>query len=329
MKNLKERTERYLSRMSKSEISLTRVRLNKLPLVMRERFTLFRTSIFGREWLFAIEFEDWDIGTPSEYRDQSHKLAAAAEKPVVLVLSGISAAVRNRMTQMNVPFVVPESQVFLPVSLINLQETCPRRAFSKGKKLSPTAQALLLYHIIRGGLELLSSKQIAGKLGYSEMTISKARSELEANQLCEVSRQGKELQLRFIFAPSELWIQAQSLLRSPVQKRHWVHWDQPEASARLAGISALSQRSNLADDKIHTFALKKQNFRLLMEQGKFHECEDRHEANARIESWSYDPTLLSDENAVDPLSLYLSLRDNPDERVQSELESMMDKFQWR
>jgi hypothetical protein len=315
--------------MSDTPVELTPISSGKLPLYLRERFELFSAKLFGRDWLLAVEMEDWDVGTPSEYRDQVKKLTNTLKKPVVLVLSALTSTMRNRLVQMNVPFVAPNSQIFLPVSLIDLRETFPRQEVERGRKLSPTAQVMVLHQILRGELESLSSKLIAAKLGYSEMGISKARSELEANQLCDVIRQGKEMRLSFTLSSRQLWEEANPLLRSPVYRQHAVKWSQPIPTAKLAGVSGLSLRSNLADDDIQTYAIMKRDFRHLLEQGEFYGCSDRHEADAWIETWSYNPGLLSDQNVVDELSLYLSLRYNPDERVQSELKAMMENFPWR
>ncbi len=41
-----------------------------------------------------------------------------------------------------------------------------------------------------------------------------------------------------------------------------------------------------------------------------------------VEVWTYPPTSLSRDNAVDPLSLYLSLRDHVDDRVEQARETL-------
>ena len=43
----------------------------------------------------------------------------------------------------------------------------------------------------------------------------------------------------------------------------------------------------------------------------------------QIEQWIYDPSLFGKNGSVDPISFYLSLRDDPDERVQEALEDMV------
>lgn len=329
MNPLLEKTERYLKRIAGDVRPFVQETAGSLPLLLRERYQLYRARLFGRDWLLAMEADGWDVGTPSEYRNQVDQLAQKAGGQVVLVLPSVSSTVRNRMVQMNVPFIVPDAQVFLPVAMINLQETHGSILPGKGEALSPTAQVLVLRQILRGGLDATSSKQVAGLLGYSNMAISKARTELEINKLCVIVRKGKEIQTRFNQSAQELWRDALPMLRTPVAKRHWVQWKGPVADARLAGISALARVSDLAEDAIPTYAMKKQAFQSLLEQGKVHGCPDRHEAHARIEAWNYAPALLADGPAVDPLSLYLSLREDPDERVQLAMSSMMEDLAWR
>ncbi len=56
--------------------------------------------------------------------------------------------------------------------------------------------------------------------------------------------------------------------------------------------------------------------------------EAADDAGLEIEVWRYSPRLLYDREAVDRLSLYLDLREDEDERVQSALEEMMRGVEW-
>ena len=47
-----------------------------------------------------------------------------------------------------------------------------------------------------------------------------------------------------------------------------------------------------------------------------------------IEVWRYDPDLLAKNGVIDPLSLYLSIRANDDERIQIELKDLMNSIKW-
>lgn len=47
-----------------------------------------------------------------------------------------------------------------------------------------------------------------------------------------------------------------------------------------------------------------------------------------VETWTYDPAILSRGNLVDPLSLYLSVRDSSDERMQQAARSVLEQPSW-
>lgn len=329
MNTILDRVLRYLGELLGDRPQVKEWAADALPLHLRERYRLFRTHLFGREWVLAVEGDGWEPGTPSEYRSHARQLEQTAAVPVVLAVASMPAAVRNRMVQMNVPFLVPGTQVFLPLCMVNLQERHGESSPSSGRPLSPTAQVMVLYQILRGGLEIMPSKQIAKTLGYSEMAIVKARSELEANRLCASRRYGKEVRLECDLPSRQLWDSALPFLRPPVFKRHWCRVTRPFPDSKAAGITALAERSDLSDDPTPTCAIEKKRFQELLEEGVLHGCPHREDANARIEAWTYDPALLADGKSVDPLSLFLSLRDDPDERVQASLAVMMEGLTWR
>jgi hypothetical protein len=59
---------------------------------------------------------------------------------------------------------------------------------------------------------------------------------------------------------------------------------------------------------------------------KFNEVEGLY----KIEVWKYPTTMpfLSNKNVVDKLSLYLSMKDEPDARIEKELEIMIEEMKW-
>jgi len=330
MKDLRNRAEGYLTKLDERLGPFVPRSIPSLPLYMRERFSVFAARVFGRNWLLAIEEDGWDAGAPTEYRQHWQQLKqATGENHVAIVLPCLSSTVRNRMIALGVPFLIPDTQIYLPESITLLTETFVALASGHGKQLSPPAQVLLLLQIQRGGLDDLSAKELSARLGYCRASISNAISELEQHNLCETHRKGKEQRVHFKDATFGLWQSALPLLRSPVQKTLFVRWTNLVEGAKRGGISALAQRSQLAEDPLPVFAIPEKRVRGGLEQGQLNGCADRYEANAEIEVWRYDPALLSDGPDVDPLSLYLSLRGNQDERVQAELADMIEGLSWR
>lgn len=334
MQVTKQRLIKYLEEVTGSEPELqwNLAELTaKLPLYLRSRYTLSSLNIFGRRCLLAIESSDWELGTPAEYAAHSQTLQRELNESVAIVLPVVPSYARNRMVQSGTQFIVPGSQMFLPAMMIDLRErfSTPAPKSTTGKSLTPTTQCILFYHILRRPLNGMPLTEIAEHVGYSKMNISRAKDELEAAGLCSTTRQGRSVVLKFSIHGRELWEKALPLLKSPVRKCHWVDWQEIVYPALPAGMTALSHSTMIADDRIPTYALLQNTFRTNLEKGLFRGCPAPSEANVQLEAWSYNPLLLAEGNQVDPLSLYLSLKENYDERVQQQLETLMTEVKWK
>ena len=328
MLSLKQRLLAYLEALSGERPDLVEENAFALPLFLRERYAIYSARLFGQRFLLALEREGWETGAPAEYGKHLEALGMKLDGTVVLVLPILPSYARNRMVQMGIPFIVPGSQTFIPNAFIDLRETF-HRAYPKGRqKLSPAAQCTVLYHILRGSLAGIPLKEVAKKTRYSPMMTTKVKDELEALQICKSTRSGRSMIMDFMATGQPLWEQVSSHLVSPVKKNKWVRWDQPDHPGLLAGMSALSRRTMIADDRLPTYALPLAAFQELLEKGTIVGCPDAEHAKARIEIWSYVPDLLSEGPTVDPLSLYLSLRDATDERVLQQLEELIQEVKW-
>lgn len=324
LENLKE----YLKTLLGTETGLQLVEMPNLPLFLRERFAFYRTDLFGHPWTMAFENEAWETGSPGEYEKQANLLRPHFEAPVVFVLDSIDSIARQRMLQKGLPFIVPGTQCYLPGALVDFRERFPRKGIQGRDTLSPAAQLVLLYHLQRKHLDGWPLNQIARVLGYSTMTLSKVKDELEEAGLCEVHRKGRSVSLRFVSEGRELWDLAKEKLSSPVRKTLWAQWATPGYPALRAGISALSEKTMINEDRLPTYALSQVMLEGWLRKGTIIRCPDSETANAKMEGWAYEPKLLGDNLNVDVLSLYLSLRDSHDERVQKELEQLIQGVHW-
>jgi len=348
---LRESLVTYLDSVTGERPALRPMAVSALPLFLRERYACYEVRLFGRDYVLAMEGRDWDAGSPAQYETQSRALAAKLGRDVILVLRALSPYSRRRLIRLNIPFIVPESQLFLPLVMIDLRERYAAADNTSGKRLSPTAQLIVISHLLHRIEDDLSLQKIAEKLGCSPMMVTKAKDELEAAGLCDTGRQGRSVVLIFRAQGKVLWHKALPLLASPVLKTCWLRWEHPGYPALLAGITALSQKTMLADDPLPTYALDRESFRANLEGGLYRGCPGPEEATVRMEAWRYNPLLLGAEGVkaktsrylesigshpkpqtisttVDPLSLYLSLRDNNDERVQQQLEHLMESVPW-
>ena len=129
------------------------------------------------------------------------------------------------------------------------------------------------------------------------------KTTLEAAHLCEAIREGRSHRLRLTLSGRALWEKALPLLSSPVRSRHWIEASTRTVPALPAGLTALSQRTLLEDDRLPTYAVSKKSLPALRDNRTFHQTRGSEEATFKLEAWHYDPVVLSKHTAVDPLSV--------------------------
>jgi hypothetical protein len=297
-----------------------------LPLFLREQFEFAEVELFGHRMLLAVERTPPDELSASQYARNAAMLRQGLGQDVVLVMAKLPSYLRNRLVREGVPFIVPGAQMFLPMLMIDLRERFSKLASRIPDKLSPVSQLVVVYQILREPEAHVPLAQLGGRLAYSPQAMSFAQEELQDAKLCEVRRAGKMIFLEFALRGKALWDKAEPLMASPVRRTQWVRWGQPRARAVAAGTTALSQTSMLAEDPIATYAMRDRELVAAFEKGQLLGCNGREEADARMESWKYDPWVLAENGVADPCSLYLSLRGSGDERVQKELPSLINRL---
>lgn len=318
----------YLELLAGERIEPVKMEAAGLPLYLRERYVLWKGAVFGREFVFAMDQCGEESPTATEFANHSTLLSKTLGAAVALVLPGILPALRQRLVVAGVPFVVPGSQAFLPLALIDLRERQPRSNCERGHRLTPAAQTVLLYHLQKESLEGWPLNRIAKAVGYSPIMLTKVKMQLAARGLCVGKIEGRTTRLHFLYQSRTLWDTALPFLANPERHFDWVCWEKPEEPAVLAGLSALGAATLLAAPRIPTYAIRNKEYQGLLKRGEIHKTSQRDVANACIEAWSYDPRLLAKEGRVDDLSLYLTLRDSPDERVQQQLENLLEAVPW-
>jgi hypothetical protein len=74
--------------------------------------------------------------------------------------------------------------------------------------------------------------------------------------------------------------------------------------------------------------MSREHWTSLRQQGAVTVIPMREPSAVEIEMWSYTPSSYRQPGVVDPLSLYLSLRQPTDERVEQALDHMMESLPW-
>nr|WP_315174970.1 MarR family transcriptional regulator [uncultured Flavobacterium sp.] len=311
--------------------------LGNLPMYITQAYKLYNMELFNRD-LVMVELKNEDELSLLQVDKHLQLLKNTFNRVVVLVLENLPAYNRKRLIERGINFIVPGKQLYLPELLIDLREGFSKpRVRIKDNTLMPSAQFLLIYHIIQRNenwkLENNSFKEIAKKLGYTPMAITNAVENLKQHNLIEVYGE-KEKFIKFNLERNELWHTAEqeNLLSSPVLKTVYVDVLPATPFMLKTNTSALSEYSNMNPSKQYYYAIEKNAFYHLKKNNGLVNANDR-EGKYAIEVWKYNPETLVGElpnlhPVVDPLSLYISLKDNHDERVQMALEQIIEKFIW-
>jgi len=296
----------------------------KLPYYITATFRLFNAQLFHRPVMLA-EIKNKTDFTTTQIQKQLHLIADVFNTTVVLLADQLTFINRKRLIEKRINFIVPGKQMYLPDLLVDLRETFQKKRELK-ETLYPSAQYILLYHILRKNdpLENHTLKQLAKKLHYTPMAITKAVADLERNGLC-IAEGKKEKYIRFENNKKELWEKALPLMTSPVIKQ--VFTDEIPVNLALckANASALPQYSEMAAST-HTFTpIEKTLFYSLQKNDQWKNMDDR-EGKYCLEIWKYNPVPLTTTDFVDPLSLYLSMKDSKDERIEMALEKILNDY---
>jgi hypothetical protein len=129
-------------------------------------------------------------------------------------------------------------------------------------------------------------------------------------------------------AGRKLWDRALPLLRTPVKRTIDVGVITRGLPVVDAGLTALARRTMLAAPPIATVATEHRALRRALATREVLPWAAEDEPAKRVEAWAYDPRLLTDDLTADPLSLWLSLRHDPDERVQAALGELLEAVPW-
>ena len=261
---------------------------------------------------------DGDAIPPAQMKKLLDIVVRQTGMVAILTTPRISSYNKVRLVAQKVNFVIPGSQMFLPSLLLEIK---PDRVIGADLKdtIPPFAQFLLHYHLQVAPIAGASSYELSDRFSVSYGTVNKALRWLVSKDLITMDGT-KTKTVQIDLRGRDLWDKALSVLVSPVEQVFYT--DAVLEHQMTSGLNALSTYTMINEDYSQCYAVVKKNLKPL-------DVEiDRRFGENKIQVWKYNPEMLSSTGVVDRLSLYLSMRDDKDERVQIELERLMDEMQW-
>ena len=299
-------------------IPLEKQLFQRLPLYITATYKAQETIIYGQRICLLTAENSEDIQTPDRLSKQMQFVEQKTGLPVVYVFDNVVSYNLKRMIRKGINFIIPGKQLFIPALMMDLRKTT-NKIPQKTILLTPLAQFLLLYHLQKERLNGFTTQQLTDKFTQPYRTVSRAVKKLEELGLCNLVG-GKEKQLLFMEKGKNLWVLALDFLQNPIDRSLFTDNTFNKKQTCSSNINALSHYTMINDDDRYYFAVNKDTAKNLE--------TNKYAGENTIEVWRYNPCLLSNNGFVDKLSLYLSLRNDTDERIQSELEQMINEIQW-
>ena len=295
-----------------------------------------RTEARPSEWRFpayferAYAFEKCFIGgvafvlmndrgllnlTANEIMTHGARVSEATGLAPVYVADTLPGDGRRRMVARRFSFIIPQKGFYLPSLCACMTESMPRKS-QEYSRLGNAAQYLaVLYLNDRTGCEQSITGAMA-ETGYSRMSIIQTFKELV--YFNAGFRKGTRRHFHFLEDKSDVWEELRPVMHSPCVRTVGLERLPEGLNPVPAGTSALCLRSMLSPPEQQEFAVRMRDFNAL---GKIETIHSRY-APFLLQLWNYEPCSM-DDGAVDPYSLFLTLEDSPDDRIQIGLDEMM------
>jgi DNA-binding MarR family transcriptional regulator len=328
---LAEAAEAYVDDTFGERLGLVPVAPTNLPHFIIDRYAIWQGSLNGRTLLLMAIKEILPPGSGATAQYLKHRDLVQRELGadlVLLLLDRAPNAIRRQMVDRKIGFIASGAQLYVPEAFLDLRERAPAFAIASAASISPTTQFLLLAIMQGRGLGDLNLTELADDLGVSIMSISRTLDELEALQLAKAHHVGRQRRLHMLLRGQKLWEAVQAQLQSPVRKVRVVCAQDGEKIGPLAGTSALARYTMLAPPRTETRAILAASWKNLAAADTLRPATAFDDERIEVQTWTYDPRILARNGVIDPLSLYLSVRGSPDERVAQAAEELLERFEW-
>lgn len=319
---------RYLSQVLHTGLFSNVVEANMcgLPRFLSGWYDCATAELAGRCFIF-VEAKGTHAVSATGVARHMAIIAENFRASAILVLPQVTKPGHHRLIENRVAFIVPGSHVYVPELAIVLSDAFAplQKIYRLGRtpgSYGAVAQMLIIREALREEPYPETTTHIAGGFWLNAATIANAAKELIEDGMVTRADSGSQRPLVYSLHGRSLFDAAMGRLDQPVVERHHFVGAADLAGLLLSGESALSRMSMLATPRVPVFATNVREFRGLALRHKLAEC-DEADADVLVEVWRYDPQALSSGQCVDPLSLYLCLKDHRDERVAMCSEEML------
>lgn len=288
--------------------------LSALPLLLRANYDFYSSALLGID-LILLFVKDSDNLTPMQMEKHAQMASDVLGKLPILVIERMPAYNVGRLIARRVNFVIPDKQAFIPQMLTNI--TKPKAEKKVVEQIPPLAQVMILRQLLKQDLSGMTSYKLVEALQSSYPTVNRAVNWLFEHEL--ITMEGVSEKSINFSDKEALLNKALHVCTSPIKR---VVYTDADIQGVAAGVKAMAQYTMINEDEQQCLAMTAEQLKSLCIK------TDNRFGDVRVEVWRYNPALLTDTNIADPLSVYFSLKDNQDDRIQIELEHLITRKPW-
>ena len=289
-----------------------------MPLYIKSAYELYNTSVDGFGVLFAkVKESSFDVRM---HYNAAKKLEALFSCRVVLVFEKLKPTVQKSLMSKQVPFVVVDSQIFMPFAFTQVQtpSILPAKQY---QKLSPNADLILIGYLDEQIHDGMMIKEVARLIQTELRATSIALDVLESLNYLHIEKEGVSKKVYFI-SRNDMYEKLEKEALSPLKYLLYTK-ALPSLETFFSGYSALAHYSSLMDGSMKTLAIAfSSKLPKLLEEIV---C-DKEDAIYAIEVWDRNPAIFSKEQTVHPLYLLRYFKHTEDERTQEALKTIEARY---
>lgn len=306
-------------------VSVEKIALT-LPISFEKRFQYAKMK-FNKESFLLIK--EKRRGSLNSFVTQARTMGRKASMDVILVFTKLSDNEKKQLLQARVPFVDFKGNLFFPPLGLALNANDDVEVF---KELTPSEQLTWIAFLLTKGQKVVDVDLLSQITGLPNSTIYRClRTFKTLNWLNKPNKL-----YTYTASKKELFLKSESFLFNPIKKRLLLSdFDlkkiQTDSRLLYGGTYALSYLTFLAEsDENSSYVISQRQFNKLSLSLSQHVLEGKV-----LEIWRYRPFVSEfwngfkenqDRQFVDPISLYLTLKDDNDPRVEEEIEVLKDNI---
>ena len=306
-------------------VSVEKIALT-LPISFEKRFQYVQMKFHKESFLLIKEKRR---GSLDSFVTQARIMGEKASMDVILVFSKLSDIEKKQLLQARVPFVDFKGNLFFPPLglVLNANDDV-----ATSKELTPSEQLTWIAFLLTKGQKVVDVDMLSQVTGLPNSTIYRC---LRTFKTLDWLNKPKKL-YTYTASKKELFLKSESYLFNPIKKRLLlpnVDLENIKSASSLlyGGTFALSYSTFLAEsDENSSYVISHRQFNKLSLPLSQHVLEGKV-----LEIWRYSPFVSEfwndfkenqDRQFVDPISLYLTLKDDDDPRVEEEIEVLKNNI---